>query len=130
MTFVGESGSGHCVVMDGPPEHGGRNLSVRPMEMVLLGLGGCTAYDVVHILQKSHQAVTDCVVEIDAERADETPAVFTRIQVKYLVRGRNLSQQGVKRAVELSAQKYCSVSIMLAKTAEISHDFEIIDDDD
>jgi putative redox protein len=130
MTFVGESASGHCVVMDGPPEHGGRNLSVRPMEMVLLGLGGCTAFDVVNILQKARQPVTDCVVELDAERADEIPAVFTRIQVKYLVRGRSLSKQHVKRAVELSAEKYCSVSMMLAKTVEITHNFEIIDEDD
>ncbi len=129
-TFVGESGSGHCVVMDGPPEHGGRNLSVRPMEMVLLGLGGCTAFDVVNILQKARQPVTDCVVELDAERADGVPAVFTRIQVKYLVRGRGLSRQHVKRAVELSAEKYCSVSIMLGKTARISHDFEIIEEDE
>ena len=129
-TFVGESGSGHCVVMDGPPEHGGRNLSVRPMEMVLLGLGGCTAFDVVNILQKARQPVTDCVVELDAERADGVPAVFTRIQVKYLVRGRGLSRQHVKRAVELSAEKYCSVSIMLGKTASISHEFEIIEEDE
>ena len=115
--------------MDGPPEHGGRNLSVRPMEMVLLGLGGCTAFDVVNILQKARQPVTDCVIELDAERADGIPAVFTRIQVKYLVRGRGLSTQHVKRAVDLSAEKYCSVSIMLAKTASITHEFEIIDED-
>ena len=130
MTFVGESGSGHCVVMDGPPEHGGRNLSVRPMEMVLLGLGGCTAFDVVNILQKARQPVTDCVVELDAERAEGVPAVFTRIQVKYLVRGRGLSRQHVTRAIELSAEKYCSVSIMLGKTASISHEFEIIEEDE
>ena len=130
VTFVGESSSGHCVVMDGPPEHGGRNLAVRPMEMVLLGLGGCTAFDVVSILQKARQQVTDCVVELNAERADGIPAVFTRIHVKYLVRGQGLSTKHVKRAVDLSAEKYCSVSIMLAKTASISHEFEILEDDE
>jgi putative redox protein len=126
MTFVGETGSGHVVVMSGPPEHGGRNIAARPMEMVLLGLGGCTAFDVVSILQKARQAVTGCQVDIDAERAAEIPAVFTRIHVHYAVSGRELSDKQVQRAVELSAEKYCSVTVMLAKTAEISHDYKVI----
>ncbi len=124
-TFVGESGSGHALVMDGPPEHGGRNLGVRPMELLLLGMGGCTAFDVVHILRKSRQPVTDCVAELDAERAAEDPKVFTAIHVHFIVTGRGLSEKPVARAVELSAQKYCSASIMLGKTAKISHDYEI-----
>ncbi len=124
-TFVGESGSGHAVVMDGPPEHGGRNLGVRPMEMLLLGLGGCTAFDVVHILKKLREPVTDCVVELSAERAEEEPKVFTRIHVHFVVTGRGLADKKVARAVTLSAEKYCSASIMLGKTADISHDYEI-----
>lgn len=127
MTFVGESGSGHSLIMDGPPEYGGRNLAPRPMEMVLLGLGGCSAFDVVHFLRKARQDVSDCVVEIDAKRADAIPAVFTKIHIKYLVSGSRLDDRQVDRAINLSAQKYCSVSIMLAKTAQISHDYEIID---
>jgi putative redox protein len=124
-TFVGESGSGHSVVMDGPPDSGGRNLGVRPMEMLLLGMGGCTAADVVHILKRSRQSVTDCVVELDAERAAEVPKVFTRIHVHFIVTGNKLSENQVKRAVQLSAEKYCSASLMLAKTAAITHDYEI-----
>ena len=124
-TFVGESGSGHALVMDGPPEHGGRNLGVRPMELLLLGMGGCTAFDVVHILKKSRQAVSDCEAELDAERAPADPKVFTAIHVHFIVSGRGLSEKHVARAVELSAQKYCSASIMLGKTAKISHDYEI-----
>jgi putative redox protein len=124
-TFVGESGSGHAVVMDGPPEHGGRNLGVRPMEMLLLGMGGCAAFDVVHILKKSRQPVTDCEAELEAERAGEDPKVFTAIHVHFIVTGRGLSEKHVARAVELSADKYCSASIMLGKTAQISHDYEI-----
>jgi putative redox protein len=124
-TFLGESGSGHAVVMDGPPEHGGRNLGVRPMEMLLLGLGGCTAFDVVHILKKSRQPVTDCEVQLEAARAAEDPKVFTAIHVHFIVTGQRLSEKHVARAVELSAQKYCSASIMLGKTAQISHDYEI-----
>jgi putative redox protein len=124
-TFVGESGSGHAVVMDGPPEHGGRNLGVRPMEMLLLGMGGCAAFDVVHILKKSRQPVTDCEAELEAERAGEDPKVFTAIHVHFIVTGRGLSEKHVARAVELSAEKYCSASIMLGKTAQISHDYEI-----
>lgn len=124
-TFVGESGSGHAVVMDGPPDSGGRDIGIRPMEMLLLGLGGCTAFDVVYILKRARQEVTDCVVDLDAERADDVPKVFTRIHVHFIISGQNLSENQVKRAVELSAEKYCSASIMLGKTATISHDYEI-----
>ncbi|MGB0723225.1 MAG: OsmC family protein [Gammaproteobacteria bacterium] len=127
--FVGEAPSGHAVVMDGPPEGGGRNLGVRPMEMLLLGMGGCTAYDVVSILKKSRQDVRDCYVEIEAQRADSVPKVFTRIHVHFVVEGKGLTDDRVKRAVELSADKYCSASIMLGKAAEISHDFEIVEAD-
>lgn len=124
-TFIGEAGSGHAVVMDGPPDHGGRNLGVRPMEMLLLGMGGCTAFDVMMILKKSRQAVTDCVVELEAERADSEPKVFTRIHAHFIVTGKGMAEKKVDNAVRLSAEKYCSASIMLGKTAEISHDFEI-----
>ncbi len=124
-TFIGESGSGHAVVMDGPPDHGGRNLGVRPMEMLLLGLGGCTAFDVVHILKKSRQPVTDCVAELEAERTDEDPKVFRTIHVHFIVTGKGLDEKRVARAVSLSADKYCSASIMLGKTATITHDYEI-----
>ena len=126
-TFVGESGSGHAVVMDGPPESGGRNLGLRPMEMLLIGIGGCTAFDVVLILGKARQQVTDCVVELEAERADTIPGVFTRIHVHFIVTGSGLSDKQVARAVELSAEKYCSASIMLGKTAIITHDYEIVE---
>lgn len=126
-TFVGESGSGHAVVMDGPEEAGGRNLGIRPMELLLIGMGGCTAFDVVHILKKSRQPVTDCVVEIEAERAQTEPKVFTRIHVHFRVSGNGLTEKQVARAVELSAEKYCSASIMLGKVAEVTHDFEVID---
>ncbi|MDH5470038.1 MAG: OsmC family protein [Gammaproteobacteria bacterium] len=125
VTFLGEAGSGHAVVMDGPPASGGRNLGVRPMEMLLLGMGGCTAFDVIHILKKARQPVTDCVVELSAERADTEPKVFTRIHVHFILSGDGLAEKQVARAVELSAEKYCSASIMLGKTAEISHDYEI-----
>jgi len=124
-TFIGESGSGHAVVMDGPPEHGGRNLGVRPMEMLLLGMGGCTAFDVVHILKKSRQPVTDCVAELEASRTDEDPKVFKAIHVHFIVTGKGLDDKRVARAVSLSAEKYCSASIMLGKTATITHDYEI-----
>ena len=123
--FLGESPSGHAVVMDGPPEGGGRNLGVRPMEMPLLGLGGCSAYDVVSILRKGRQDVADCHVEIEAERAERVPKVFTRIHMHFVVSGTGLSEDRVRRAVTLSADKYCSASIMLGKAAEVSHDFEI-----
>lgn len=126
-TFIGESASGHAVVMDGPPENGGRNLGVRPMEMLLLGMGGCTAFDVVHILQRARQPVLDCVVEMDAERAEEAPKVFTRIHVHFIVTGRGLAAKQVERAVALSAEKYCSASIMLGKSATITHDFEVVE---
>ena len=126
-TFIGESASGHAVVMDGPPENGGRNLGVRPMEMLLLGMGGCTAFDVVHILQRARQPVLDCVVEMDAERAEEAPKVFTRIHVHFIVTGRGLVAKQVERAVALSAEKYCSASIMLGKSATITHDFEVVE---
>jgi putative redox protein len=125
--FVGESDSGHAVVIDGPPDGGGRNLGMRPMELLLLGMGSCSAYDVVHILKKSRQPVADCVAELSAERADTVPKVFTKIHIHFIVSGKGLAESSVKRAVELSADKYCSASIMLAKAAEISHDFEIID---
>ena len=129
VTFMGESGSGHSVVMDGPPEHGGRNLGIRPMEMMLLGMGGCTAFDVMHILKRSRQSVTNCVVELDAERAETEPKVFTKIHVHFIVTGQGLKENQVKRAVELSAEKYCSASILMARAGvEISHDFEIMDD--
>lgn len=125
--FLGESASGHAVLMDGPPENGGRNLGVRPMEMLLLGMGGCTAFDVMLILGKSRQTVTDCVVEISAQRAEDVPKVFTKIHVHFIVTGQNLSAERVKRAVQLSADKYCSASIMLAKAVEITHDYEIVE---
>jgi putative redox protein len=124
--FVGQSGSGHALVMDGPSEAGGRNLGVRPMEMLLLGLGGCTAFDVVTILRKGRHAVSECVVEIEAQRAPRPPKVFVRIHVHYVVTGRDLADSVVRRAVRLSAEKYCSASIMLGKAAEISHDYEIV----
>jgi len=130
VTMVGESGSGHALVMDGPPEFGGRNLGVRPMEMLLLGMGGCTQFDVLLILRKARQQVTACVVELEAERAADDPKVFTRIHVHFIVSGRDLKEQQVERAIRLSAQKYCSASIMLGATAEISHDFEIRDPTD
>lgn len=123
--FAGEAGSGHTVVMDGPPDYGGQNRGARPMELLLLGLGGCTAFDVVQILRKSRQEVTDCQLAIDAERAETDPKVFTRIHIHYRVVGRNLSEKQVARAVSLSAEKYCSASIMLGKTAEISHDYSL-----
>ena len=129
MTFLGESGSGHSVVMDGAPEDGGRNLGVRPMEMLLLGMGGCTSFDVVLILKKARQPITDCVVELSAERAPEAPKVFTKIHAHFIVTGKGLAEAQVKRAVQLSAEKYCSASIMLGKTATITHDFVIEDAD-
>lgn len=125
--MVGESGSGHGLVMDGPPEFGGRNLGVRPMEMLLLGLGGCTEFDVVHILRKGRHPVTRCEVELEAERSDSEPKVFTRIHVHFKLAGPGLTEKAVERAVQLSAEKYCSASIMLGAMAEISHDFELVE---
>jgi len=127
MSFVGESGSGHSVVLDGSPEHGGRNLGVRPMEMVLLGLGGCTAFDVVLMLQKSRQNVIDVEVSLDAVRAEEIPQVFTEIKAHFKIWGKELSAKHVERAVNLSAEKYCSATKMLEKSAEITYSWEIIE---
>ena len=123
--FLGETGSGHAVVMDGAPEAGGRNMGARPMEMLLLGLGGCTSFDVVMILEKSRQPVTGCEIDITAERAETDPKVFTKIHVHFIVTGRGLDPKKVERAIALSAEKYCSASIMLGATAEITHDFEV-----
>lgn len=127
MSFVGESGSGHSVVMDGAPEFGGRNLGFRPMEMLLLGLGGCTAFDVMMILNKSRQNVGDCEVLIEAERSEEIPKVFTQIHIHFVVSGRGLDGNKVEKAVNLSAEKYCSASEMLGKVAKITHDFEVLE---
>lgn len=127
--FLAESGSGHTVVMDGPEANGGRNMGIRPMEMMLIGAGGCSSFDVVSILKKSRQAVTDCRAELTAERADAVPAVFTRIHIHFRVSGRDLSEKQVERAVSLSAEKYCSATIMLREAGvEVTHDFEIVAD--
>ncbi|MES2581053.1 MAG: OsmC family protein [Pseudomonadota bacterium] len=125
VSFIGESETGHAVVLDGAPENGGRNIGMRPMEMLLIGMGACTAFDVVTILKKSRQPIIDCVAEIEAERADEIPKVFTKIHVHFVVTGDNLNETQVERAVKLSAEKYCSASIMLSKSVEITHNFEI-----
>ena len=128
--FIGESGSGHSVVMDGPPDLGGRNLGPRPMEMLLLGTGGCASYDVLSMLKKSRQKVVDCRVELEAERADAIPAVFTRINLHFVLTGVGLKENQVRRAVELSAEKYCSASIMLgAAGVAMSHSYEIVEFD-
>jgi putative redox protein len=128
VMFVGESGSGHAVVMDGPPDHGGRNMGIRPMEMLLLGVGGCSSFDVVQILQKGRNDIVKCVTEITAERVDAVPSVFSKIHLHFIVSGRNLKASAVERAVKLSAEKYCSASIMLSKAAvDITHDFEVIE---
>ncbi|MDG4594420.1 MAG: OsmC family protein [Candidatus Contendobacter sp.] len=127
MLYVAQSPSGHAVVMDGPPELGGHNLGPRPMEMLLMGLGGCTAIDVVNILRKSRQDLHDCEVQLEAQRADSDPKVFTEIHVHFILSGKNLSAKHVERAIQLSAEKYCSASIMLGQTARITHTFEIRD---
>lgn len=127
VSFVGRADSGHDVVMDGSPEVGGQNLGSRPMELVLMGMGGCTAIDLVLILRKQRQGVADCLIELDAERAPTDPKVFTRINVHFKIVGRGLDPKKVARAIELSAQKYCSASIMLGKTAKITHDFELVE---
>ena len=127
MVWIAETGSGHLLTMDGAPDGGGRNLAPRPMETVLAGTGGCTAYDVVTILKKARQDISDCVLEIDADRAPADPKVFTRIHFHFVVTGRNVKREHVERAIHLSAEKYCSASIMLGKTAEITHDFEIVE---
>jgi putative redox protein len=128
VMFLGESGSGHAVVMDGAPDAGGRNMGFRPMEMLLLGLGGCSAFDVLTILKRGREQVTDCVVEIDAERATTDPKVFTRIELKYRIVGRRLDRHKVERAVKLSAEKYCSASAILSRTAELAHTIELVED--
>ncbi|MCX7111264.1 MAG: OsmC family protein [Proteobacteria bacterium] len=125
--FVAESGSGHSVVLDGPQESGGQNMGVRPMEMLLMGMGGCTAFDIIHILKKGRHNIQNCEIQLDAERAETDPKVFIRIHMHYVIKGRNLSDSAVKRAIELSAEKYCSASIMLGKSAEITHDYEIVE---
>ncbi len=125
MCFVGESASGHAVVMDGPPEFGGQNLGIRPMEMLILGLGGCSSFDVMLILKKSRQKVEHCEVELDYDRAEHNPKVFTRIHMHFIVTGKDLDAKKVEKAINLSAEKYCSASVMLGKTADITHDFEI-----
>jgi putative redox protein len=126
VCLLAEAESGHGVVIDGAPAIGGRNIGVRPMEMVLMGLGGCTAMDVLSILKKQRQQVTDCVIEVQAERREEEPKVFTQIHLHYIITGHDLKENHVKRAVELSAEKYCSVSAMLSKTAQLNYDYEII----
>jgi len=130
VVFLGESGSGHGIVIDGPPDQGGRNLGPRPMELLLLGVGSCSAFDVVHILRKGRHPVAGCEVKVTAERADAVPRVFTKIHLHFRVSGRNLSEDAVRRAVALSAEKYCSASIMLGKAAEVSHSFEVVDPGD
>jgi putative redox protein len=126
VMFVGESGSGHSVVMDGALEQGGRNMGVRPMEMLLIGLGGCASYDVIVMLKKGRQEIVDCRAEVDAERVDAVPAVFSKIHIKFIVSGNDLKENQVKRAVDLSAEKYCSASIMLgAAGVEMTHSYEI-----
>lgn len=125
--FVGEAGSGHAVVIDGPPDAGGRNAGFRPMELVLTGVGACTAFDVVAILRKARQAVEDCRVELEAERAEAPPRVFTRIHIRFVVSGRDLKPAAVERAVNLSAEKYCSATLMLRDAVDITHSFEIVD---
>ena len=129
MSFVAETGSGHLLAMDGAPEAGGRNLAPRPMELMLAGAGGCTAFDVVLILKRGRQDVRGCSVRLEAERADTDPKVFTRVRFIYTLSGRKLKRDAVERAIHLSAEKYCSASIMLGKTAEISHEFEIVEAD-
>jgi putative redox protein len=127
MSFIAETGSGHMVAMDGAPEAGGRNLAPRPMELLLAGTGGCTSFDIVMILKKGRQDVTGCEVKLSADRATEDPKVFTRINMHFVVRGRGLKAEAVERAVRLSAEKYCSASIMLGKTAEMTHSWEVVE---
>ena len=126
VCFKGTAGSGSVVLMDGPPDHGGENNGPRPMEMLLLGMGGCASFDVVHILRKRRLDVSDCVCEIEAERANQEPKVFTKIHLHFKVSGEGIAEKAVARAVELSAEKYCSASIMLGKTAEVTHSFELV----
>lgn len=125
-SFLGETESSHAVLMDGAPSAGGRNLGPRPMEMLLIGAGGCTSFDVVSILKKSRQAISDCYVELEAERAETDPKVFTKIHMHFVVKGKDIKVEAVEKAIKLSAEKYCSASIMLGVTAAITHDFEVI----
>jgi putative redox protein len=127
VMFVGETGSGHAIVIDGPPDHGGRNMGARPMELLLLGVGSCSSFDVVQILEKGRNNVTGCVAEVTAERVDAVPSVFSKIHLHFKVSGKDLKASAVERAVKLSAEKYCSASIMLSKAVEITHDFEVIE---
>lgn len=127
MSFIAETGSGHLIPMDGPPEAGGRNLAPRPMEIVLAGSGGCTSFDVVMILKRARQEVSGCEVKLTADRADTDPKVFTKIHMHFIVTGKNLKPDAVERAIKLSAEKYCSATIMLGKTAEMTHDWEIVE---
>jgi len=127
MSFLGTTESGHAVLMDGPPDSGGRNLGPRPMEMLLLGAGGCTSFDVMLILKKGRHAVSGCEVSIEAERATTDPKVFTKIHLHFIVAGKNLKAEAVERAISLSAEKFCSATIMLGKTATVTHDFELIE---
>jgi len=126
VSFLGETESNHAVLMDGSPAVGGRNLGPRPMEMLLLGAGGCTSFDVISILKKSRQAVTDCYVELEAERAETDPKVFTRIHMHFVVTGKDIKPEVVEKAIKLSAEKYCSASIMLGQTATMTHDFKVV----
>jgi putative redox protein len=126
VAFLGETESNHAILMDGSPAAGGRNLGPRPMEMLLLGAGGCTSFDVISIMKKSRQAVSDCYVELDAERAENDPKVFTRIHTHFVVTGKDIKPEVVETAIKLSAEKYCSASIMLGQMAKITHDFEVI----
>ncbi len=127
VMFVGESGSGHSVVMDGAPDAGGRNVGFRPMEMLLLGLAGCSAFDVVMILRRGRENVTDCVVEVDADRAETDPKIFTNVRMRYVVTGQGLDPKKVERAVKLSEEKYCSASAIIGKTAQMTHTVEIVE---
>ncbi|MFW5450006.1 MAG: OsmC family protein [Methylophagaceae bacterium] len=129
LQFLGESETGHTLVMDGPEELGGHGTGMRPMELLLLGMGGCTSFDMIQMLKKARQDIRDCVVHIDSERSDEIPKVFTKINVHYTITGKNVKESQVKRAIALSTEKYCSASLMLGKTAAISHDYEIINVD-
>ncbi|OGS90269.1 MAG: peroxiredoxin [Gallionellales bacterium GWA2_60_18] len=126
VSFLGETESGHAVLMDGAPAVGGRNLGPRPMEMLLLGAGGCTSFDVISILKKGRQDVSDCYVELEAERAETDPKVFTNIHLHFVVTGKDIKPEAVEKAIKLSAEKYCSASIMLGATAKMTHDFEVI----
>jgi putative redox protein len=127
VSFEAESGSGHRLTLDGAPEHGGQNAGMRPMEAVLIGMGACSAFDVVAILKKARQAVEDCVVELEADRAEQPPKVFTRVRMRFVVSGKALKRAAVKRAVTLSAEKYCSATAMMRPTVDIRHEFEIVE---